>query len=202
MALRHDHRGDLWIGTLDAGLARLSAATGAFKHYRSDPKQPEGLSANGVTAIFEDRDGRLWLGTYGGGLDRFDPETERFTHFRHDPDEPAEPERRPRLEPSPRPPDGRLWVGTMEKGPQPARPPAPAASSASQHRPGDPRSLPVGRGPRPLRRRGGQPLGGHAQRPQPPARRTASPSRPSARATACPATSSTASAATARAGCG
>ena len=89
MALRHDHRGDLWIGTLDAGLAASTRATGTFKHYRHDPKQPEGLSANGVTAILEDRDGRLWLGTYGGGLDRLDPATERFTHFRHDPDEPA-----------------------------------------------------------------------------------------------------------------
>ena len=88
MALHHDHRGDLWIGTLDAGLSRLSASTGEFKHYRSGPRHPEGLSANGVTSILEDRDGRLWLGTYGGGLERFDPETERFTHYRHDPKTP------------------------------------------------------------------------------------------------------------------
>ena len=90
MALRHDHRGDLWIGTLDAGLVRMSATTGAFKSYRQRSEERRRASArNGVTTIFEDRDGRLWLGTYNGGLERFDPETGRFTHFRHDAKDPT-----------------------------------------------------------------------------------------------------------------
>jgi diguanylate cyclase (GGDEF)-like protein len=115
MSLRHDRRGDLWIGTLDAGLARLTPSTGAVRRYAADKGRPDGLSANGVTAIVEDRRGRLWLGTYGGGLERFDPDTERFTHHRHDPANPAS-LGGDRVAAIAEAPDGRLWVGTMEKG--------------------------------------------------------------------------------------
>ena len=166
MALLHDHRGDLWIGTLDAGLVRMSAATGAFKSYRHDPKNPQSLAANGVTTIFEDRDGRLWLGTYGRGLDRFDPETERFTHFRHDATNPSSLSG-DRIAAVAENADGRLWIATMESGLNLLDPtdravralPAPVGRSAQ---PAD------GRGARPVRRRRRQPLGGHPQRPQPP----------------------------------
>ena len=38
MALRHDHRGDLWIGTLDAGLVRMSAG---HRRLQVLPPRPE-----------------------------------------------------------------------------------------------------------------------------------------------------------------
>ena len=65
-------------------------------------------------------------------------------------------------------PDGRLWVGTMEKGLN-LLDPRSGRFQRFEHRPGDPAQPALGRRPRPVRGRRGEPLGGHAQRPQPPA---------------------------------
>jgi signal transduction histidine kinase/ligand-binding sensor domain-containing protein len=62
--LLRDRDGDLWIGTSDAGLARVHRGrTDVFA-------QADGLSSDYVSALFEDREGSLWVGTHGG-LDRF-----------------------------------------------------------------------------------------------------------------------------------
>jgi diguanylate cyclase (GGDEF)-like protein len=140
MALRHDHRGDLWVGTQDAGLARLSAATGTFRQYRADPRRADALSANGVTAILEVEGGLLWLGTYGGGLERFDPETERFAHYRHDPNDPSTLSG-DRISSLAEAEGGRLWVGTMEKGLN-LLDPRTGQAERFEHRAGDTTSLP------------------------------------------------------------
>ena len=81
--------------------------------------------------------------------------------------------------------DGRLWVGTMEKGLN-LLDPRSGRFQRFEHRPDDPRSLPSDVVHTPLRGRGGDALGGHARRPRPSASRTAAPSRPSARETASP----------------
>jgi diguanylate cyclase (GGDEF)-like protein len=115
MALRHDHRGDLWIGTMEAGLVRMSAATGAFTRYAHDARNPDGLGARGVTAILEDSDRRMWIGTYGAGLERLDPETGRFTHYRYDRNDPSSLSG-DRIATMAEAGDGKLWVATMENG--------------------------------------------------------------------------------------
>ncbi|HUA26815.1 MAG TPA: two-component regulator propeller domain-containing protein [Steroidobacteraceae bacterium] len=63
-ALLRDHRGALWIGTIDQGLWRVQ--DGAVTHF----SQENGLSGNLVSALFEDREGSIWVGTING-LDRF-----------------------------------------------------------------------------------------------------------------------------------
>jgi diguanylate cyclase (GGDEF)-like protein len=85
MALATDADGMLWIGTMDAGLARLDPGTGALRSYRHDPARRTSLSADSVMSLLVDSVGDLWIGTFGGGLNRFDASTGTFTRYRSDP---------------------------------------------------------------------------------------------------------------------
>jgi signal transduction histidine kinase/ligand-binding sensor domain-containing protein len=59
-ALYEDREGNLWIGTLGAGLFRFH--DGAFE------RVPTSFPL--INCLYEDRNGNLWAGTRGGGLDR------------------------------------------------------------------------------------------------------------------------------------
>jgi len=78
-----DSSGALWLGS-DQGLTRFDPKTGAFRHYRHDPRQPTSLSHDAIRWIQPDpRDPNrvLWIATAGGGLNRFDIKAETFTRF-------------------------------------------------------------------------------------------------------------------------
>jgi signal transduction histidine kinase/ligand-binding sensor domain-containing protein len=63
-ALLRDHRGALWIGTVQDGLLRVQNGTVTqFSH-------ENGLTGDFVSTLFEDREGVIWVGTIDG-LDRF-----------------------------------------------------------------------------------------------------------------------------------
>jgi ligand-binding sensor domain-containing protein/signal transduction histidine kinase len=79
-----DQYGFIWVGSVD-GLARYDGYH--FKFFKHDLDDPQSLSSNQVTAVFEDQQGNLWVGTEGEGLDRFNRAQETFTHFRHIPAE-------------------------------------------------------------------------------------------------------------------
>ena len=83
LSLTQDSRGDIWLGSFDAGLQRLEPATGRFTSYRHDPGNAASLSDNDVRAVVEDSAQRLWIGTQGG-LDLLDRSTGTFQHYRHD----------------------------------------------------------------------------------------------------------------------
>ena len=93
-SIYEDQAGTFWIGTQGesggkrAGLKKLDPATEQFTPYYTDPKDPNSLSENNVTAISADHTGILWIGTFGGGLNRFDPTTEQFLRFQNDPNNP------------------------------------------------------------------------------------------------------------------
>ena len=97
----------MWFGTED-GLDKYDGND--FTVYRHDPNKPDTLSANTITALYEDSSGTLWVATTGGGLDS-DRDTGRFIHYRGNPDVPTA-----------SPPDlirsiyedrsGVLWIGT------------------------------------------------------------------------------------------
>ena len=55
-----DSRGDLWIGTNDEGLQKISAT--GNKVYTTN----NGLPNNSIRALVEDKKGNLWIGTAGG----------------------------------------------------------------------------------------------------------------------------------------
>jgi len=107
-----DQDGVLWIGTGGGGLDRLvlSEAKGSdqenerFIHYQHDPDDPNSLSSNAVSSIYQDQEGALWIGTDGGGLNRLvlpeghrddvseveglERENERWWHYVNDPSDP------------------------------------------------------------------------------------------------------------------
>ncbi|HEY7890210.1 MAG TPA: two-component regulator propeller domain-containing protein [Steroidobacteraceae bacterium] len=74
MSLREDHRGTLWVGTLNKGIATLDSHNELswipVKHGDS-----HSVSAAGIITLFETRDGQIWVGTYGGGVNVIDPAT-------------------------------------------------------------------------------------------------------------------------------
>ena len=85
MALLHDYQGNLWLGTMNAGLGRFDAASETFEFLRHDPEDETSLSADAVMSLFEDSQGRIWAGTFRGGISRLDRRTGRFTRFAADP---------------------------------------------------------------------------------------------------------------------
>ena len=74
-----DHKGTLWVGTMD-GLDAFDPATDRFRVYRAS-----GDGLNQYQVIAEDSQGRLWLGTQFTGLQRLDPSTGQFTIYRNSP---------------------------------------------------------------------------------------------------------------------
>jgi signal transduction histidine kinase/ligand-binding sensor domain-containing protein/CheY-like chemotaxis protein/HPt (histidine-containing phosphotransfer) domain-containing protein len=74
LALHEDHRGVLWIGTMDRGIATLNdhGKLGWVPVKRGDP---HGSSTAGILTLFEARSGEMWVGTYGGGANIIDPAT-------------------------------------------------------------------------------------------------------------------------------
>ncbi len=54
----------MWIGT-EGGLNKYDGYN--FTVYQHDPYNPNSLSNNHVTDLYEDSDGMLWIATHGGG---------------------------------------------------------------------------------------------------------------------------------------
>ncbi|MBN2001725.1 MAG: response regulator, partial [Anaerolineae bacterium] len=88
----HDRsREVIWLGSWHGGgLNKFDKQSEVFTHYLADPNDPNSLSADAITAIYQDAAGMLWIGTHGGGLNKFDPTTEAFTHYVHENGVPAD----------------------------------------------------------------------------------------------------------------
>ena len=83
LSMAQDSRGDIWLGSFDAGLQRLDITTGRFTSYQHNQTDPASLSSNDVRAVFEDADNRLWVGT-ASGLNLFDRRTGSFQRYQHE----------------------------------------------------------------------------------------------------------------------
>jgi signal transduction histidine kinase/ligand-binding sensor domain-containing protein/CheY-like chemotaxis protein len=86
-AIREDHAGNLWLGTVNDGLLRLDPKTAVLTSFRHDPREPRSLSQDHVWAILEDDAQRLWIAT-ANGLNLFDPASGSFVSYGHDADDP------------------------------------------------------------------------------------------------------------------
>ncbi|MBJ7416671.1 MAG: hypothetical protein JHC88_14680, partial [Niveispirillum sp.] len=74
-AIAQDRAGFVWFGT-GGGLARFDGHR--FRHYTSDPGNPDSLPDTYVTALHVDPKGVLWVGTNAGGLARYEAAADRF----------------------------------------------------------------------------------------------------------------------------
>ncbi|MBR9920713.1 MAG: response regulator [Bacteroidetes bacterium] len=85
-----DSNGDIWIGTGWAwennnkgGLNKYNRETDDFTVYKHDPKDPESLIQNEVSALLEDSKGNFWVGSKGDGLHQLNRESGTFTRFQN-----------------------------------------------------------------------------------------------------------------------
>lgn len=131
-----DKNGTLWIGTgsvystkvgdsNSGGLNRLDKKTGTFTRYMHDPKNPNTLINNKVSAIFEDSKGNFWVGTAGDGLHTMDRATGKFVRHSYDPAHPEKLSRPPiagvfsetdHITFIKEDPAGLIWIGTSDAG--------------------------------------------------------------------------------------
>jgi signal transduction histidine kinase/ligand-binding sensor domain-containing protein/CheY-like chemotaxis protein len=86
-AIREDHNGALWIGTVNDGLARFDLHADAFTVFRHDASNAHSLSNDHVWAVLEDDAKRLWVAT-ADGLNLFDPASGSFVRYGHDANNP------------------------------------------------------------------------------------------------------------------
>lgn len=65
-ALLESGKGDLWVGTENTGLLRLSAKNGRRSHFRREADNPRSLCDDRVRTLMQDKRGRIWIGTQAG----------------------------------------------------------------------------------------------------------------------------------------
>ncbi|MBN2481397.1 MAG: response regulator [Bacteroidales bacterium] len=82
LSILQDKMGFMLFGTYD-GLNKYDGA--GFTAYQYSPDDPNSISSNQISAIFEDSYGVLWIGNVHDGLNRFDREKEIFVLYDHNP---------------------------------------------------------------------------------------------------------------------
>ena len=78
LALFEDREDGIWVGTANAGVARLSGQPLPFLRYRRGPRSGGPFGTNYVFTAFEDSRGEIWAGTKGA-INRIDLNTGRYT---------------------------------------------------------------------------------------------------------------------------
>jgi DNA-binding NtrC family response regulator/ligand-binding sensor domain-containing protein len=91
MGILEDKKNTLWIATSGAGLYRYNPVTKVTQNFRNDITDPDiidpnSLSSNLITTLYQDRSGLMWFGTKSKGIIKHDPRTEVFRHYRHQPE--------------------------------------------------------------------------------------------------------------------
>jgi len=80
-ALSFDRDNNLWVGTDDNGLFKLSLIDTTiigFEKYQFASGKINGISSNRIKHVFQDSKGKIWIGTNGGGLNQFQQEDKSF----------------------------------------------------------------------------------------------------------------------------
>lgn len=80
IAIAQDRHGYMWFGT-QAGLVKYDGYRTTL--FRSDPKDPDTLRDNYVSALYVHRDGSLWIGTQSG-LASYQHSSGKFINFLRD----------------------------------------------------------------------------------------------------------------------
>lgn len=83
MSLLTDREGQLWIGTMLAGVSVLRT-DGSVRTFRTQDDEGRSLGSNGIMSLYEDRAGRIWIGTFEGGVSMYDPASGTMRRYRDD----------------------------------------------------------------------------------------------------------------------
>lgn len=75
-----DHRGAIWLGSLQKGLYRWNSSTLKLEHIPADPDNPKSLTSEGVSTLFEDHAGQIWVSTKEA-LHRLDRASGTFSRY-------------------------------------------------------------------------------------------------------------------------
>ncbi|MBD5233776.1 MAG: response regulator [Bacteroidales bacterium] len=74
-----DKFGNIWIGTVDAGITVYNPSNNTMTHHSHSAADPTTLSGNMIFSITQVNDGRLLIASMDGGIDSYDYRTHRFT---------------------------------------------------------------------------------------------------------------------------
>lgn len=77
--LYEDCFGNIWIGSMDAGISIFNGSTNSMTTLSHNPDDPTSLSSNMIFTIDQTNDGRLFIGSLDGGIDAYDYRTNRVT---------------------------------------------------------------------------------------------------------------------------
>lgn len=67
-SILNDSKGNIWVGTSNAGVLKIDPLTGKFERYSADKNSVLRLKGNNVTNIYEDKVGRIWISLWKSGL--------------------------------------------------------------------------------------------------------------------------------------
>lgn len=81
MAIREDSRNNLWIGTYNLGLLKISHPSQSISVFSYKKDDRGSINSNQIKSIEVVNDDQIWIGTEEAGLDLFEPSKNRFTHF-------------------------------------------------------------------------------------------------------------------------
>ncbi|WPQ61443.1 two-component regulator propeller domain-containing protein [Chitinophaga sancti] len=76
--IEEDKAGNIWIGTIGAGIIMLDASGKIIRTYTMKNSD---LPANNVQTICAGQSGRIWVGIHSAGLCLFDPKTGKFQRY-------------------------------------------------------------------------------------------------------------------------
>ncbi len=77
--LFEDRFGNIWIGSMDAGVSVFNPSTGEITTFSHNPADVQTLSSDMIFTIAQANDGRLFIGSPDGGIDSYDYRTNKVT---------------------------------------------------------------------------------------------------------------------------
>lgn len=117
MSIWKDKKEELWIGTDNAGLYRISKK-GTTTHFA--PDDTSNPTPNTILSMMEDEQGNIWLGSYLSGLFCFDRHQERCVSYDHSESSPHsvndDNTARNKIFALEKDRNNRLWIGTSGAG--------------------------------------------------------------------------------------
>jgi signal transduction histidine kinase/ligand-binding sensor domain-containing protein/DNA-binding response OmpR family regulator len=76
-----DNDSNLWVGDIK-GLLKYNFKKDTYKWYLHQVNNPNSLSSNAVSIIFQDSKGKIWIGTQENGLNLYNANTDNFQVFK------------------------------------------------------------------------------------------------------------------------